>query len=99
MGKQSHSSGCPAPLGRLTYPYYDQAGFSLSFGVTAYADRYQITIWWNGAQCRRATRRTLVGALNWAAREADLLLVQFGMPAKQVSLSDLLEAVERRLAA
>ncbi|HEX2173631.1 MAG TPA: hypothetical protein VHL09_14430 [Dehalococcoidia bacterium] len=101
MGKQDQDrpSGWASALGRLTYPYYDQAGFTLTFGVTAYADRYQITLWWNGARCRRATRRTLAGALNWATREADGLLVQFGMPAKQVPLSDLIEAVERRLAA
>ena len=67
--------------------------------MTAYPDYYSITLWWNGARCRRAARRSLAGALDWATREADRLLVQFGMPPKQVPLGDLLADVQSRLAA
>lgn len=99
MGKARQPAARRAPLGRLEYPYYDRPGFSLSFAVTAYSDCYAVSLHWNGAACRRSSRRTLSGALTWAVREADRLLVQFDMPAKQVPLSDLLTAVEEQLAA
>ena len=99
MGKQSRPPGCTPSLGRLTYSYYDRPGFALSFSVTAYPDRYLITLWWNGARCRRIARRSLAGALSWATRAADQLLRQFGMPPKQIALGDLLSDVKARLAA
>ncbi len=99
MGKQSRLPGCASALGRLTYSYYDRPGFSLTFGVTAYPDRYLITLWWNGAPCRRAVRRSLAGALRWATGAGDQLLRQFGMPPKQIALGDLLNEVQAQLAA
>lgn len=99
MGKADQSTGGRLTLGRLSYPYYDRPGFSLLFLVSAQTDRYVVTLQWNGTACRRAGRGTLAGALTWARREADRLLVQFGLPAKQAPLGELLTEVEQRLAA
>lgn len=99
MAKQIGAAAGRAPIGRLTYPYYDQPGFSLRFSVSAFPDTYAVTVWWNDAPCRRASRRSLAGALTWATKSADHLIGQFGLPPKQVPFAELLTAIQDRLAA
>ncbi|MBI3979920.1 MAG: hypothetical protein HY331_17235 [Chloroflexi bacterium] len=86
-------------LGRVTYGYFNRAGFRLDVEIVAYPEIYRVGVLLNGCLSCHSRRPTLASSLRWGFARCDALLNLFGLGPVQLSFGSALRAVQRRLVA